>query len=200
MKIYNSELLSLDECELIYNWFEDEKDVFKSSTDNGESYISAHESNLPKDFPYVHKLLKDKIENKVFPLLSTPFNKLSVKTSFGCRYSMVTDPSMPCHYDGDDFTVLIYLNRGFLGGGTSFPLLKKVLTVTDVGVGNCVIFPGLDIKSWHGALPITKGVRYTISVRLSRESIFYRIKNSFKIFILMPFTFLFNKYPTLYTK
>ena len=107
---------------------------------------------------------------------------------------------MPFHYDGDDYTVLIYLNENFKGGGTSFPLLNKTLTVKDVGVGNGYIFSGLNPKSWHGALPITSGKRYTISVRIVRTHLLFKIFNMLRIFILMPFTFLLNKSYNLHTK
>ena len=200
MKLNKFEILSKKECEVICEWLESEKSKFKVSTENGEEYISAYESNLTKDFPFIHSLLEKKINEIVFPSLWNPFFPLKITKSFGCRYTTNTSPSMPFHYDGDDFTVLIYLNKNFKGGGTSFPLLKNVTPVNDVGVGGGVVFSGLNPKSWHGALPITKGTRYTISVRLVRDNIFYKVLNIFRIFLLIPFTFLFNKYPHLYNK
>jgi len=200
MRLSRVEVLSKEECRVICEWFESEKHKFKISTENGEQYISASESNLTKDFPYIHELLEKKISknilSKFFPLLG--FSE--VKKSFACRYTTKTSPSMPFHYDGDDYTVLIYLNENFKGGGTSFPLLNKTLTVKDVGVGNGYIFSGLNPKSWHGALPITSGKRYTISVRIVRTHLLFKIFNMLRIFILIPFTFLLNKSYNLHTK
>ena len=200
MKTSKINLLSPLECKAMCEYFEEEKEKFKISTENGEAYISAYESNLEKDFNDVHQFLEEKITKKILCSLPYKFYSISVKKSFGCRYTTTPSPSMPFHYDGDDLTILIYLNDDFEGGGTSFPLIKKVFNVDDVGVGNAIIFPGLNIKSWHAALPITEGTRYTISVRLIKNNIFYKLINILRIFILMPLTFLFNKYPTLYTK
>ncbi len=200
MKVDRVKVLSVDECRVICEWFESEKHKFKISTENGEEYISAAESNLNKDFPYIHELLNKRISKNILSQFSPLLGFMEVKKSFACRYTISPSPSMPVHYDGDDYTVLIYLNEDFEGGGTSFPLLNKTLRVSEIGVGNGYIFSGLNPKSWHGALPITSGKRYTISVRVVRISILFRIFNMFRIFILMPFTFLLNKFHNLRTK
>jgi len=198
MKLTQLPLLSKAECNLICETFEEHKDRFKMSSDNGETYISAYESKLKRDFPDVHEFLEERIEERVVGVITSIMNPVRVIKSFACRYTTDTSTHMPHHYDANDFTVLIYLNDDFEGGGTSFPFIKKTIGVKDTGVGGSVTFPGLNIKSWHGAEPITKGTRYTISVRLVRENIFYKIFNTFRFIGLMCLTSILNKFPNLY--
>ena len=113
MKTSKVNLLSPIECKTMCEYFEERKEKFKMSTENGESYISAYESNLEKDFSDVHEFLEEKITKKILCSTHYKFYSISVKKSFACRYTTTTSPSMPFHYDGDDLTVLIYLNNNF---------------------------------------------------------------------------------------
>ena len=186
-------LLSKKESQKLLSELEKSKNKFVLDSINGETKYAAYESNLVKDFPHIHQYLKKIIENKNI----LPNKKYKVVNSFDCRYSTDTSSSMPYHYDIDDFTILIYLNDDFTGGGTHFPFIKKTFTVKDFGVGNALLFSGDNIKSWHGALPIESGIRYTISVRVSKEKILNII---FKTFILYLFSIILNKYKSIYSK
>jgi hypothetical protein len=186
-------LLTKKECESICSYLEEHKDKFVMGNANGETKYAAYESDLTIEFPKIHNFLKDKIEKKDIFLI----NKCKVIKSFACRYSVDTSPSMPYHYDVDNYTILLYLNDDFKGGGTHFPLLNKTFSVKEYGIGNALLFSGDKIKSWHGAVPIDDGVRYTVSIRISKEKTINLLFKSFIFFIINP---ILTVYMNIYNK
>ena len=184
------------ECELLLNIFESNKERFTQSSNNGEVKYSAFESVINKDFPEVHDFLVKTIKEKNIAQLKN----CEIIKSFACRYSSDSQTYMPYHYDLDNYTLLIYLNDDFKGGGTHFPLIKKVSSVGEVGIGNGILFNGLHIKSWHGALPISSGVRYTISVRIKKKGVLSLLKKMFNLSILILVGNVLNKTQHKYGK
>lgn len=184
-------LLTKKECESICSHLEKYKDKFIIGNSNGEVKYAAYESDLTTDFPEIHNFLKNKVEEKNIHL----FKKCKVIKSFACRYSTDTSTSMPYHYDIDDYTILLYLNDTFSGGGTHFPFLKKTFSVSEYGVGNALLFSADKLKSYHCALPIEDGVRYTISIRVSKEKILKILLKSFIFYIITP---ILNSYKSIY--
>ena len=184
-------LLTKKECESICSHLEESKHKFVLGNSNGEIKYAAYESDLTTVFPEIHKFLKTKVEEKNINL----FKNHKVVKSFACRYSTDNSTYMTYHYDTDDFTILLYLNDSFKGGGTHFPLLKKTFSVSGYGVGNALLFSGNKIKSYHGALPIDDGVRYTISIRVSKEN---KIRLLFNAVILYMITPIINLYINIY--
>ena len=62
------------------------------------------------------------------------------------------------HTDSSYFTILVALNDGFEGGGTSFPRQN----LQHIGkVGYATVHPG-SMTHPHGGIPITKGERYIL--------------------------------------
>lgn len=70
---------------------------------------------------------------------------------------------MEVHFDAETVGMIGYLNRDFTGGGTHFPRWGLVIgSSSDVSVGSAVVYPG-GVSHEHGALPITRGRRYTLA-------------------------------------
>jgi hypothetical protein len=64
-------------------------------------------------------------------------------------------------------TYLLYLNDGFVGGETYFPMLDHAVAPV---AGSCLRFPSCDREgrvqwaSEHGGLPVTEGVKYALNI------------------------------------
>lgn len=64
-------------------------------------------------------------------------------------------------------TYLLYLNDGFAGGETYFPMLDQAVAPV---AGSCLRFPSCDREgrvqwaSEHGGLPVTEGVKYALNI------------------------------------
>lgn len=64
-------------------------------------------------------------------------------------------------------TYLLYLNDGFSGGETYFPMLDQAVAPV---AGSCLRFPSCDREgrvqwaSEHGGLPVTEGVKYALNI------------------------------------
>ena len=70
---------------------------------------------------------------------------------------------MDVHFDAETVGMIGYLNRDFTGGGTHFPRWGLVVgSSADVSVGSALVYPG-GVSHEHGALPITRGRRYTLA-------------------------------------
>ena len=177
----NINIFSKEEAKKIENLFETNLHQFGLTVNHGSFRLSVYESTLNDTFPEIHKLIVNKI--KKIPKLKD----YNVTRSAGLRYTKDA-PSMPHHYDGDDYTILIFINDNYEGSGTVFPLLKKTAHASEFGVGNALLFSGRKIKSWHGALPLKSGVRYTINVRLNKKKNFFlMVKSFFKLFEVISF-------------
>ncbi|KAL6076598.1 Procollagen-lysine,2-oxoglutarate 5-dioxygenase 1 [Balamuthia mandrillaris] len=71
--------------------------------------------------------------------------------------------SMDLHYDLETLSMVGYLSKDFVGGGTYFPRWKLLVGGhEDVVPGSVVLYPG-GISHEHKALPITAGKRYMLS-------------------------------------
>ena len=190
----NINIFSKEEAKKIENLFETNLHQFGLTVNHGSFRLSVYESTLNDTFPEVHELIVNKI--KKIPKLKD----YTVTRSAGLRYTKDA-PSMPHHYDGDDYTILIFINDNYEGSGTVFPLLKKTAHASEFGVGNALLFSGRKIKSWHGALPLKSGVRYTINVRLNKKKNFFlMVKSFFKLLILFAIEPIINKYERRHNK
>lgn len=90
-----------------------------------------------------------------------------ISSPFIIRYSPTTQKSMNLHYDGmSEVTISIPLSSDFEGGGLSFP--RQRYTTSNLEPGNAVMFPG-GPSHLHQALPVTKGVRYSLTIWTRNE-------------------------------
>lgn len=90
-----------------------------------------------------------------------------ISSPFIIRYSLTTQKSMDLHYDGmSEVTISIPLSSDFEGGGLNFP--RQRYTTTKVKPGNAIIFPG-GPSHLHQALPVEKGVRYSLTIWTRNE-------------------------------
>lgn len=90
-----------------------------------------------------------------------------ISSPFIIRYSPTTQKSMDLHYDGmSEVTISIPLSSEFEGGGLNFP--RQRYTTIKVKPGNAIMFPG-GPSHLHQALPVKKGVRYSLTIWTRNE-------------------------------
>jgi hypothetical protein len=178
-------LLNDIECDTIINSVEDNIEKLRISNENGWSYLSAYEMQLT-DLP-------TEISNPIFDKIKN-FSDLILAQSFIIKYNNTLIPSMPYHYDASSFSLPINLNNDFTGGGTDLPFLKYTHIPQNNPRGSGVYFEADTLKSWHGALPVTKGDRYVLVLKFNRKN--YMIPTLFKLlklFIATKILELFHK-------
>ena len=86
-------------------------------------------------------------------------NKLTIDELFVAKYSggdLNVQNELKPHEDGSEFSFIIALNDGYIGGGTHF--VKQNKTV-HLNTGDVVIFCG---QTKHAGLPVIKGKRYIL--------------------------------------
>jgi len=162
------EIFTVEECSLIIQDFEKNKEHIKLSSDHGVERISSYEI----DINYLSDNIKDLINQKIESVLK-PITGGKIGMIFGVRYSLDTKSYMSAHHDCNSYSCVIKLNDDYEGGGTYFPLTGQVVSPKEVGQG--VLFKADTIKSYHEAYPITKGVRYVLVIRMEKKNIFHLI-------------------------
>lgn len=165
-------IFTKQECELIVNDFEKNKNHIKLSTDHGVERISSYEIDVKYFSELIKDLIYQKIEEKIKPITGGKVGMI-----FGVRYSLDTKNYMSAHHDCNSYSCVIKLNDGYDGGGTYFPLTGKVINPKEIGQG--VLFKADTIKSYHEAYPITKGVRYVLVIRMEKKNIFHLILKAY---------------------
>lgn len=105
------------------------------------------------------KVLKDYIHPIVQNMWSQiEESSLMISEDFFVKYSLDTQQGLSIHTDHSYFTILVTLNDGFEGGGTSFP--RQNLQHKNK-VGYATMHPG-SMTHPHGGIPITKGERFIL--------------------------------------
>ena len=165
-------IFTKQECELIINDFERNKNHIKLSTDHGVERISSYEI----DIKHLSESINDLINKKIGTVLK-PITGGKVGMIFGVRYSLDTKSYMSAHHDCNSYSCVIKLNDDYESGGTYFPLTGEVINPKEVGQG--VLFKADTIKSYHEAYPITSGVRYVLVIRMEKKNVFHLILKAY---------------------
>ena len=184
MKYKILKCFSSEECELIIKDFEKNKNNFKISKEHGVKRISSYEIDIKNLSEDISNLIYDRCEKNIRKLTGGKFGMI-----FGIKYSLDTKPGMSYHYDCNSYSCVIKLNDDYNGGGTIFPLSNKIINLESVGDG--LLFKSDTIKSYHGANPITSGVRYVLSVRIEKKNM---LNFLLKAFILSKIDFFIRKF------
>lgn len=183
IKVFNNK-----ECGEIISSIEDNVNKLKLSDDNGGLYLSAYEMNVNELSLEVQKMVKNVISN---------FGNLNLNQSFVIKYNQNLISKMPGHYDGTYISVPINLNNDFSGGGTYLPFLNYEHKPQNYPVGCGVIFRADTIKSWHEALPVTKGDRYVLILKFDKhDNIFLSLLKILKMVLATKFVKTFYKRKT----
>ena len=176
------------QCDDIITSIEDNVGKLKLSDDNGWLYLSAYEMGVDKLSLGVQEMVENVISN---------FGDLNLNQSFVIKYNQNLISKMPGHYDGTYISVPINLNNDFSGGGTYLPFLKYEHKPQNYPVGCGVIFRADTIKSWHEALPVTKGNRYVLVLKFNKNNnLFLSLLKMLKILLATKFVETFYKRKT----
>lgn len=173
------------ECNEIISSIEDNVNKLKLSDDNGWLYLSAYEMGVDKLSLEIQEMVENVISN---------FGDLNLNQSFVIKYNQNLISKMPGHYDGTYISVPINLNNDFSGGGTYLPFLNYEHKPQNYPVGCGVIFRADTIKSWHEALPVTKGNRYVLVLKFNKNNnLFLSLLKMLKILLATKFVETFYK-------
>jgi|LakMenE01Jun11ns_1017448.scaffolds.fasta_scaffold9628717_2 hypothetical protein len=178
-------VFSDEECDKIIDSIDKNVDKLKLSKENGWLYLSAYEMNVKELSTEVQEIVKNVISN---------FGDLNLNQSFVIKYNQNLISKMPGHYDGTYLSVPINLNNDFEGGGTYLPFLNYEHIPQNHPRGSGVIFKADTLKSWHEALPVTKGNRYVLVLKFTKKiNIFLFLLKVLKILVAAKFVETFNK-------
>ncbi len=131
----------------------------------GDAY-GAPEMRLGFITPRLATILKTILVCHVNPLFRRVFlgayAAKVIEDPFLIRYDMATQRDMGLHMDGQsDVSLAVALNDAYEGGGLHFP--RQSCIVRQLPVGHALMFLG-GPTHLHEALPITGGVRYSLTV------------------------------------
>jgi hypothetical protein len=168
------------ECDDIISNIEKHSNKLKVSSDYGGLQLSAYEMSV------------DELDGGISDLISTKINQVSNKLGnieinqlFIIKYSKDLINKMGGHYDACDYSLPINLSNDFVGGGTDFPILKHTHKPQEHPRGSGILFKANTVKSWHRALPVDSGVRYTLVVKFDgKKSVIKTLVEVFKTVIL----------------
>jgi hypothetical protein len=173
-----------EECDKIINSIEENIDKLKITNENGWLYLSAYEMQITELSPEVQTIIKKVIGD---------FN-LVLNQSFVIKYNQNLISNMPGHYDGTYVSLPINLNNDFEGGGTYLPFLKHTHIPQNYPKGCGLAFKANTVKSWHEALPVTKGDRYVLILKFNKtNNIFINLWNILKIIVTTKIVETFSK-------
>jgi hypothetical protein len=174
-----------EECDKIIDSIEDNIDKLKISKDNGWLYLSAYEMDV--------KNLSFEIQTLINSVIKQ-FEGLDLNQSFIIKYGVDLISKMPGHYDCTYLSLPINLNNDFEGGSTYLPFLKHEHIPQKYPRGSGMIFKADTLKSWHEALPVTKGYRYVLVLKFNKKTNnFIEIFKIFKMVIASIIIKFFNK-------
>ena len=95
----------------------------------------------------------------IWGLTGNSWDKMTVE-SFIVKYDNKSKDAqnyLSVHHDFSDYTFVLGLNDGYVGGGTWFPRQRYLI---DAPVGTITLHPTVTHK--HGARPIVSGIRYAL--------------------------------------
>lgn len=176
-----------DECDRIITSIEDNVTKLRVSNENGWHYLSAYEmqtSELPVE---IVNLIKSKIKQ---------FDGYEIVHNFIIKYDKDLITGMGGHYDGSYLSLPINLNNDFSGGETHLPFLNYLHVPQNHSRGNGILFRADKLKSWHKALPITKGSRYVLVLKFNnKKNILLRMLTILKLVVATKIieTFIYKK-------
>ena len=116
-----------------------------------------------KEVPEMNKYLMQYIQKNLFPIVNEKFpyfDGRKISPPYILRYDAkkAKEAQMDIHIDNEQIPVIIYLNDDFEGGGTFFPIEKKLVNGR---VGDVLFYPG-GVTHPHGGRKITSGIRYLL--------------------------------------
>lgn len=116
--------------------------------------------------PGLYEVYREVIEKFVAPIAHEKwptFHMSMIRTPYILKYD-ADDPntytSMGVHWDQNPCTMVVYLNKGFEGGGTYFPRWK--FSSGHPTPGKALLYPGT-LSHEHAGLAIKKGKRYILN-------------------------------------
>ena len=171
MEIKPIQVFNSVECLNIIKAIELNKHKLSVSSDNGGIYLSGYEMDI------------EEMGDEITSLITNRINKLvdgSIVQAFAIKYNSELMDRMENHYDASTYSIPINLNNDYDGGGTHFPLIDYTHKPQEHEVGVGILFEADKLKSWHGALPVTRGTRYTIVVKIDVDKpLIFTILDSF---------------------
>ena len=165
-----------EECKLIINDFEDNKEHIILSNNYGDVFTGSYEIDGRHLNNNIKKLINKKIDSNILTCVDGYVGEL-----FGVKYSLDTKSFMSPHYDSCQSTSIISLNNDFEGGGTSFPLSGNVYKPT---TGDGHMFIANKVNSYHGGHPLTKGIRYALVIKTYRRNSIKQIIDMVHLYLI----------------
>lgn len=153
-------LFTPEECERIISSLNQDKIELRRFVNMGSIKIDAFRIN--------HSEMDSDIEELIFERVGK-LSDYELEQVFILKYSEDTQPYMKPHYDICTHTLVINLNNDFEGGQTYFPVKKFKLEPKEHEVGTALYFKGDTINSWHSALPVTSGVKYSLNIKYHKK-------------------------------
>ena len=108
--------------------------------------------------------LEDHWNKQVVPLYEhywQPLQHYGLRDGFVMRYAMDTQTNLNLHHDASLVTGSVKLNDDYEGAELVYP--RQNISNKDIPVGKCILFPG-QVSHGHECLPLTKGVKYSLTI------------------------------------
>ena len=101
---------------------------------------------------------------------------------------------MKPHYDGHSYTTLIYLTTDFDGGSTNFPIAGLEHKPQDYKPGHYIHYNSRHLLSFHGGMPVTKGIKIAIVLRATKNNIWTYVLGIPWMFLCVGFLHVIEKF------
>ena len=158
-KIDRKILLNREECSEIIKVCEEIGFTPKNYGNEGEPVYSimfddTHDiyCKIKSKLPIFDDFFGEAINNSNFRMTNLSVNK----------YSQANKTDMPVHNDSMQFSVSTSLNGDYEGGGVYFPFYGKIFNTETQKIGESVIWRADKLLSFHEALPVEGGERYSL--------------------------------------
>jgi hypothetical protein len=182
-------ILTEQECNDILKDISSQDDRFIVTPDHGELDISVYEIAIDNLNTCVGKSI---IKNKIKELEK----RLGVKYDgdrFIIRYSDDKLEMKP-HYDAYADSTLIYLTTDFEGGSTNFPIAGVEHKPQDYKPGHYIHYNSRHLLSFHGGMPVTKGIKIAIVLRATKNNIWTYVLGIPWMFLCVGFLHVIEKF------
>jgi hypothetical protein len=153
-------LFSDEECDAIISSLDESEIKYHNFIDLHKLKVDAFRINETEFNPEIRELIYKKVKW---------LSRYDLEQCFILKYSQDTLPSMQGHYDICKDTLVINLNNDFEGGETHFPLKGYYHKPQEYGRGDALYFKGDTLFSYHQALPVTKGVKYSLNIKFNKK-------------------------------
>ena len=101
---------------------------------------------------------------------------------------------MKPHYDANADSTLIYLTTDFKGGCTNFPIAGMEHRQQDYKPGHYIHYNSRHLLSFHGGMPVTKGIKIAIVLRATKNNIWTYVLGIPWMFICVGFLYTIEKF------